>query len=202
MADDDPLLAEIAACRICAAQFAATATAHRPNPVVWFRHATPILVAGQAPGLRVHRAGRPFFDRSGDRLRDWMGLEAAQFYDRDLVSVLPAAFCFPGYNAKGHDLPPPPICARTWGARSVAAIGPVQVRVLVGGYAQRLHLGVKTGVTETVRNWRAFGPDTFALPHPSWRNNAWLRRNPWFEEDLLPRLRARVAEILTGARHR
>jgi uracil-DNA glycosylase len=118
------------------------------------------------------------------------------FYDRDRVAVLPTAFCFPGYDAKGADLPPPPVCWETWHARALEAIGPVRLRVLVGGAAQKRHLGVRTGVTETVRNWRAHAPDTFVLPHPSWRNNAWLKKNPWFEAELLPDLRAAVQAAL------
>ncbi|MBI1219463.1 MAG: uracil-DNA glycosylase family protein [Rhodobacteraceae bacterium] len=200
MAPTDTALAEeIRACRLCAARFAATATAHPPRPVVWFRPGARLLIAGQAPGLRVHEAGRPFADASGDRLRDWLGLTATEFYDLHRVAVVPMAFCFPGYDAKGSDLPPPPLCAATWHAKVMAALPGLRLRVLVGGHAFGWHLGAK-GVTATVARWRevaaAGAPVTFPLPHPSWRNTAWLKRNPWFEADLLPVLRAEVRRVM------
>lgn len=195
---DADLQDNIRACRICADRFAATATRHGPNPVVWFRRGTPIMIAGQAPGLQVHKHGKPFVDRSGDRLRAWMGLDRETFYDRNLVSVLPAAFCFPGYDASGADLPPPSVCAATWFASAVEEMSGIRLRVLVGGYAHRLHMGKQGGVTETVRAWRSHAPHTFVLPHPSWRNNAWLRRNPWFEAELVPELRKAVRATLGG----
>jgi uracil-DNA glycosylase len=190
------LAQRIAACRLCAGRFAATATAHAPRPVVWFRPGARILVAGQAPGLRVHRSGRPFDDPSGLRLRAWLGLDEAAFWDRARVAVIPMAFCFPGYDAQGADLPPPPLCARTWHDEVMAAAGPFALRVLVGGAALRWHLGTRAGVTATVAGWRDHAPATFPLPHPSWRNTAWLKRNPWFEAELVPALRARVAEVM------
>ncbi|MBN8630167.1 MAG: uracil-DNA glycosylase family protein [Rhodobacterales bacterium] len=190
------LVEEITACRLCAGRFEATATAHEPRPVVWFRPGAHILVAGQAPGLRVHESGRPFTDRSGDRLRDWMGITEAEFYDRDRVAIVPMAFCFPGYDAKGADLPPPPICAQTWRDRVMAALGPVRLTLLVGGAAIRWQLGAKD-VTAAVAEWRGLAAaGVFPLPHPSWRNTAWLKRNPWFEAELLPALRARVREVM------
>lgn len=192
----DPLVTDIRACRICADRFAATATGHRPRPVAWFRPGARIVIAGQAPGARVHDSGLPFDDRSGDRLRDWLGLDRATFYDRDRIAIIPMAFCFPGYDAKGSDLPPPPICAATWHDRVFARLGDVALTVLVGGYAQRHHLGVRSNVTDTVAGWRAHAPEVFPLPHPSWRNTAWLKRNPWFETELLPVLRHRVAQVL------
>ena len=187
----DTLSAEISACQLCAGRFAATATAHAPRPVVWFRPEARILIAGQAPGLRVHEAGRPFADPSGDRLRDWLGVSEDEFYDLKRV-----AFCFPGYDAKGSDLPPPPVCARTWRAATMAALPGIRLTILVGGYAQKWHLGAGTGVTDRVRAWRDHAPAVFPLPHPSWRNTAWLRKNPWYATDLLPVLRARVREVL------
>ncbi|WP_102108287.1 uracil-DNA glycosylase family protein [Oceaniglobus roseus] len=183
----------LAACTLCADRFAATATAHRPRPVVWFRPGVRILIAGQAPGARVHASGRPFSDPSGDRLRDWTGLDAETFYDRDRVAIVPMGFCFPGYDAKGSDLPPPAICARTWRNAVMDHIGHVPLTLLVGGYAQKWHLGPGT-VAAHVAAWRDHAPAVFPLPHPSWRNTAWLRRHPWFEAELLPALRARVAE--------
>ncbi|MFD3189773.1 uracil-DNA glycosylase family protein [Sedimentitalea sp. HM32M-2] len=186
---------EIAGCDLCRARFAATATAHRPRPVVWFRHATPILIAGQAPGMRVHDSGRPFSDRSGDRLRQWMGVDEGVFYDRRIVSILPTSFCFPGYSAKGADLPPPPICWDTWHARCLAQIGPSRLRLIVGGHAMRRHLGHRGSVTEAVKAWRDHAPQTFVLPHPSWRNTAWLRANPWFQREVLPALQQAVQRV-------
>ncbi|MFC2967702.1 uracil-DNA glycosylase family protein [Acidimangrovimonas pyrenivorans] len=199
------LVREIEACRLCAERFAATATGHNPRPVVWFRPGARLLIAGQAPGMRVHKAGRPFADPSGDRLRDWLGIDEATFYDRSRVAVVPMAFCFPGYDAKGSDLPPPPLCAATWHARVMAALPELELMVLVGGASQRWHLGTRKGVTETVRNWREIcdaGPGTpgspriLPLPHPSWRNTGWLKRNPWFAAELLPVLRDAVARTL------
>lgn len=192
------LTARIRDCRLCAPRFAATQTAHSPRPVVWFRTSARVLIAGQAPGARVQVSGRPFTDPSGDRLRDWLGLDESAFYDLEKVAVVPMAFCFPGYNAKKADLPPPPICARTWHDQVMAQLGEVRLTILVGAYAHRWHLGVKTSVNATVANWRAFAPKVFTLPHPSWRNTAWLKKNPWFEAELLPVLRARVKEVLNG----
>ncbi|WP_193142304.1 uracil-DNA glycosylase family protein [Meridianimarinicoccus sp. MJW13] len=196
--DFTALCDEIRDCRLCADRFAATATTHAPRPVVWLRRSARIVVAGQAPGARVHDSGVPFDDRSGDRLRDWMGLTRDAFYDRNRVAVLPMAFCFPGYNAKGADLPPPPLCARTWHARVMPQLPHRRLLLVVGGYAQKWHLGAaaKGGVTATVQDWRSFLPQALPLPHPSWRNTAWLKRHPWFETDLLPDLRQRVRAIL------
>lgn len=191
------LLQDIAACRLCADRFAATHTQHSPRPVVWFRPDARILIVGQAPGARVHEAGKPFFDRSGDRLRDWMGIDEATFYDQSKLAILPMAFCFPGYNAKGSDLPPPKICAATWRDRAMALMGDVPLTLLIGQYAQNWHLGKTGGVTDTVARWRDFGPNRIPLPHPSWRNTGWLKKHPWFEAELLPVLRARVQEALS-----
>ena len=187
---------ELATCTICADRFAATHTQHQPRPVVWFRPGVRILIAGQAPGARVHESGRPFTDPSGDRLRDWMGVDAETFYDRDKLAIVPMAFCFPGYNAKGSDLPPPKICAKTWRDQVMARVGEVPLVLLIGGFAQSWHLGTRVGVTETVAAWRDYAPNSFPLPHPSWRNTGWLKKNPWFEADVLPSLRARVKDVL------
>ena len=188
---------EIRACRLCADRFAATRTAHAPQPVVWLSAQAPILIASQAPGLRAHGSGLPFDDASGDRLRAWLGVDRAAFYDRDRFTIAPMGFCFPGYDAKGGDLPPPRLCAETWRARVMAAMPQVRLTVLIGGYAQAWHLGTK-GVTEAVARWREFAPAVIPLPHPSWRNTAWLKRHPWFEAELVPVLRARVAEALAA----
>ena len=183
----------IRGCQICRARFAATATAHAPRPVVWFDPRARILIAGQAPGLRVHQSGQPFSDPSGERLRDWMALTPEQFYDRDQIAIVPMAFCFPGYTAAGHDLPPPPICATTWRAQVMAALPDLRLTLLLGAAAMRWHLGAGK-VADRVTHWRDFAKDgIFPLPHPSWRNTGWLNRNPWFAEDLLPELRRSVA---------
>ena len=195
MSDPRELTADIAACRLCEERFKATATAHAPRPVPWLSTVAPVLVSGQAPGKQVHEKGRPFDDPSGVRLRDWMGIDAATFYDRSRVAVLPMAFCFPGYDAKGSDLPPPPICRRTWHDRAMAEMGQVKLILAIGGYAQSYHLGTRA-VTQTVANWRAHVPRVVPLPHPSWRNTHWLKKHPWFEAELVPWLRARVAELL------
>ena len=192
------LTEEIGACRLCADRFAATRTAHRPRPVVWADSPARILVAGQAPGLRVHEIGKPFWDRSGDRLRDWMGIDKDTFYDTSKLAVVPMAFCFPGYDAKGSDLPPPQICAGTWRTRILSHLTDVRLTLVIGGYAQAWHLDQPKGrgVTETVKAWRDSLPHTIPLPHPSWRNTGWLKRNPWFEAELLPVLRDRVQKAL------
>jgi uracil-DNA glycosylase len=190
------LAQDIRACRLCSDRFALTHTGHQPRPVAWFQKGARILIAGQAPGARVHASGRPFTDPSGDRLRDWLGIDAAVFYDKSKLAIVPMAFCFPGYNAKGSDLPPPKICGDTWHDRVMDHLGEMPLTVLVGGYAHKYHLGVKTGVTQTVQAWQTRAPHVFALPHPSWRNTGWIKQNPWFETETLPSLRARVQEVL------
>ncbi|MGY3437810.1 MULTISPECIES: uracil-DNA glycosylase family protein [unclassified Marinovum] len=190
------LLAEISACTLCTDRFAATATRHAPRPVIQYAPGARILIAGQAPGARVHKSGKPFTDPSGDRLRDWMGIGNGAFYDPSQVAIFPMAFCFPGYTAKGADLPPPPICARTWRTALMESLPPFDLTLLVGGYAQKWHLKTRATVTDTVAAWRDTAPQVFPLPHPSWRNTGWLKKNPWFETDLLPVLRDRVQEVL------
>lgn len=194
---DSTLSARISACRLCQQRFAATASRHAPRPVVWFRPGARLLIVGQAPGARVHASGQPFTDRSGDRLRDWTGLDAASFYDLDRVAIVPMAFCFPGYDAKGADLPPPPVCAQTWRDQVMAQLRP-RLTLLVGGHAIRWHLGGRN-MTQTVAAWRVHAPAVFPLPHPSWRNTAWLARNPWFQAELLPRLRHAVRDVMDNA---
>jgi uracil-DNA glycosylase len=167
--------------------------------VIWFQPGARVLIASQAPGMKVHKANTPFWDASGVRLRDWMGVTEQAFYDRSRIAIVPMAFCFPGYDAKGSDLPPPPICAQTWRRDVLGGLPNVRLTLLIGGYAQKWHLGAsaKGGVTKTVAAWRDFAPDVIPLPHPSWRNTGWLNRNPWFAQDLLPYLRTRIAEELT-----
>lgn len=187
---------EIENCAICAERFSKTHTAHAPRPVTWFRSSARILIAGQAPGMKVHLSGRPFTDPSGDRLRQWLGITPEVFYDRTQIAIVPMAFCFPGYSASGSDLPPPPICALTWRDRVMAELTEIQLTVVIGSYAMGFHLGKKMPVTEAVAAWQTRGDAVFVLPHPSWRNTAWLRKNPWFEQGVVPRLQARVKEIL------
>ncbi|MDQ2092174.1 uracil-DNA glycosylase family protein [Marimonas arenosa] len=190
------LTEDIRACRLCAGDFARTKTAHLPRPVVWFSPDSRVLVAGQAPGMRVHETGLPFNDASGDRLRAWMGVDRTAFYDRKRFAVVPMAFCFPGYDSNGSDLPPPRRCSETWHPRVMQALSKLRLKILVGGYAHRWHLGVKTGVSETVQRWRALPEGVFALPHPSWRNTGWLKKNPWFEAEVVPALRQAIEEAL------
>ena len=195
---NDDLPDRIRACRLCATRFAATATRHAPRPVVWFAPGAPVLVVGQAPGIRAHEAQKPFYDASGRRLREWMGVDEATFYDTSRIAIGPMAFCFPGYNAAGSDLPPPPICSATWRDEMMQTLSP-RLILLIGSYAQRWHLGAEAtrgGVAATVARWREVGPLYLPLPHPSWRNTGWLNRNPWFAAEVLPVLRARLEELL------
>lgn len=197
VSDIELLRNEISACRLCADRFAATRTAHAPRPVVWLGTDRPrIVIAGQAPGARVHASGRPFTDPSGDRLRDWMGIDQQVFYDRSRIAILPMAFCFPGYDARGADLPPPRQCAATWRARLMDSLARPALLLLVGRYAMDWHLGRGASVRDRVAGWTAHFPHVLPLPHPSWRNTAWLKKNPWFEAELVPRLRDRVTEVL------
>ncbi|HRP11936.1 MAG TPA: uracil-DNA glycosylase family protein [Terricaulis sp.] len=186
----DALVAEIRACRACELP-------HAPRPVVWVDSRARILIAGQAPGRRVHESGVPWDDPSGDRLRQWLQMERAAFYDRTKIAVAAMGFCYPG-TVKGADLPPRRECAPLWRGKLLPLLKNVRLTLLVGSYAQRYHLGAaaKPTLGETVRAWRDYPPSVMPLPHPSWRNSAWLKRNPWFEEELLPDLRARVSSAL------
>ena len=158
---------------------------------------TRILIAGQAHGRRVHESGLPFDDPSGDRLRAWMGVDRTTFYDHPAIGVAAMAFCFPGTSPKGGDYPPPRRCAQLWRSRLVSELPNIELTLLVGSYAQAWALGTRGAMAETIRNWRAFLPDVLVLPHPSWRNTAWLTRNPWFEAEVTPYLQARVKVILS-----
>ena len=189
------LLTEIRACRACAGEFG-----FAPRPVVFVRPQTRLLICGQAPGRRVHESGLPFTDPSGDRLRDWLGIDADTFYNHPAFGVAAMAFCFPGTNPKGGDYPPPPRCAALWRARLLARLPKVELTLLVGGYAQAWALKgqAKANMTETVRGWRDHLPVAIPMPHPSWRNTGWLKRNPWFETDVIPYLQDRVRAILAA----
>jgi uracil-DNA glycosylase len=187
------VLDDIAACRACAGELP-----HEPRPVVRVSTQTTLLICGQAPGRRVHESGMPFTDPSGDRLRSWMGVDYETFYGRPEIGVAAMAFCFPGTNPKGGDFPPPPRCAQLWRPQLLAGLPRVELTLLVGGYAQDWALGprAKGNMTETVRAWRDYAPAFLPMPHPSWRNTGWLKRNPWFETEVAPYLRQRVLEIL------
>lgn len=197
--------AAIAACRLCRdapARGREDRLPHEPRPVAVVSDRARILIAGQAPGLRVHESGLPFNDASGDRLRQWLAVTREDFYDPDKFAILPMGFCFPGYDAQGSDLPPRRECAPLWRARVIAAMPQVELVLAIGQYAQGWHLGAAKAksMTETVRDWRRHlgrneAPAVLALPHPSWRNTGWLKKNPWFEDDVLPELRKRVKTL-------
>ncbi len=196
------LIADIRACRICVDRPAGTPLPHEPNPVLRISPTAKILIAGQAPGTRVHASGKPFTDPSGDRLREWMGIGEEEFYDEARVAIVPMGFCFPGLDAKGGDLPPRKECAAHWRALVMQHLRHVRLILVIGQYAQGWHLedARRKSLTETVRNWREyadnFDPPVLPLPHPSWRNNAWLKRNPWFADEILPHLQAQVKHLL------
>tara|TARA_R110002072_G_scaffold4404_4_gene30903 strand:- start:76 stop:666 length:591 start_codon:yes stop_codon:yes gene_type:complete len=191
--DLDQLLSDIRACRVCAAHMP-----HQPRPIVQAAPGARILIIGQAPGTRVQASGRPFTDASGDRLREWMGVDETVFYDASKIAIAPMGFCFPGLDAAGSDLPPRTECAPLWQEKLINQLDNVKLTLLVGLHAQRFHLGsqVRKTMTDTVREAAAFGPDYLPLPHPSWRNSAWLRKNPWFAARILPMLRCRIKELL------
>jgi uracil-DNA glycosylase len=187
----DRLLKDIRACTICAEHLP-----HDPRPIIRAKETARIVIAGQAPGTRVHASGMPFTDPSGDRLRDWMGVDKDTFYDDTKIAIVPMGFCFPGLDAKGGDLPPRKECAPAWRDKVFAKLKNVELTLLVGTYSQTWHLETKRALTETVEAWRDHGPKFVPLPHPSWRNNAWIKKNPWFEAELLPHLRRRISRIL------
>ena len=185
------VLADIRACRACLGELP-----HEPRPVVRVAPETRILISGQAPGRRVHESGLPFDDPSGDRLRSWLGVNRETFYGDRRIGVAGMAFCFPGTDPKGGDYPPPQRCAEQWRARLLDQLPNVELHLLVGSYAIDWTRGRRSPMTGAVANWREHLPHAIPLPHPSWRNTAWLKKNPWFEEDVTPYLRLRVAEIL------
>ncbi len=192
--DLDAVLADIRACRACVGELP-----HEPRPVVRVFPETRLLICGQAPGRRVHESGMPFTDPSGDRLRDWMGIDAGTFYGDHRIGVAAQAFCYPGTAPQGGDYPPPRRCATLWRSRLLEALPRMELTLLVGGYSQVWALGerARANMTETVQAWRDYAPSILPLPHPSWRNTAWLKRNLWFEAEVVPWLRGRVGELLT-----
>jgi uracil-DNA glycosylase len=199
----DALLSAYRACRICRdAPRHGKPLAHEPRPIIQFSASARICIASQAPGTKVHASGRPFTDASGDRLRHWLGLSPEVFYDASRVAIIPMGGCFPGQDAKGGDLPPRRECAEEWRGRFLDALPHLELILLIGQYAMRWHLGdaMAGGLTETVADWRRVHaikkqPRMLPLPHPSWRNNGWLRRNAWFEAETLPFLRREVAKL-------
>jgi uracil-DNA glycosylase len=185
------LLSEVRGCVLCAKHLPLG-----PRPVVQMQRSARILIAGQAPGRKVHETGVPFNDASGDRLRAWLGLSREVFYDAGQVAILPMGFCFPGTGRSG-DLPPRPECAPAWRAALMSQLKHLRLTLVIGQYAQAYHLPNEGGsVTEAVKAWRKNWPHTVPLPHPSPRNNLWLKRNPWFEKELVPALRLRVKDVL------
>jgi len=201
--DVSALQAEIEACRICVEKPLKDSLPHEPRPVVRLSKTARLCIAGQAPGLRVHESGEPFDDASGDRLREWMGVDRDTFYDRSRLAIVPMSFCFPGYDKNKSDLPPRKECRLAWHDRIFAAMPQVELVLTIGLYAQAHHMGAERScsMTETVRNWRQhfqrnIAPKVLPLPHPSWRNTSWLRKNPWFEEEVLPVLRKETQCLL------
>jgi uracil-DNA glycosylase len=197
MTDFDNLLARVRSCTRCAAEL--------PNgaqPIVQIHPAARILIAGQAPGRAAHASGIPFDDPSGVRLRSWLGITVTTFYDPRLFALVPMAFCYPGSGRSG-DLPPPPCCAETWRDRLLSLLPDLQLTVVLGQYAHGYHFrDGRATLTERVAAWRDYWPDLVPLPHPSPRNALWLRRHPWFEQEVLPVLQQRVAEILHSVEKR
>jgi len=187
MASLQTLLPRVRACRICE-----LVLPHGPRPVVQISRSATILIAGQAPGRRVHETGIPFNDPSGERLREWMGIDRSTFYDDKKIALLPMGFCYPGTGANG-DLPPRPECAAAWRRDLLNNLPRLQFTIVIGQYAQAYHLPQeKLTVTGAVRAWKTFWPAQMPLPHPSPRNQLWLKKNPWFTRDVLPALRQRV----------
>lgn len=198
------LATEIQACRLCRdAPIFPPILPHEPRPVAVLSSTAPIVICGQAPGNKVNQTGIPFNDPSGDRLRQWLGVSRDVFYNPDYFSIIPMGFCFPGYDKHGGDLPPRKECRQIWHDRVFASMPQLRVVLTIGHYAQAYHLkrlGMKphSSVTETVAHWRDYlhsnslKEKLIPLPHPSWRNSGWLKRNPWFETELLPSLRQLV----------
>ncbi len=185
------LMSEVRACTICAPQLP-----HAPRPVLQLHQNASILIAGQAPGRKVHESGVPFDDASGKRLREWMGVTSEVFYNPEQVAILPMGFCYPGKSTSG-DLPPLKICATTWRQSVLAELSSVRLTLIIGQYAQKWHLDEpRKNLTETVRAWSDYDESIMPMPHPSPRNNIWLAKNRWFEKELLPTLKKRVADTL------
>lgn len=193
--DIEPLKAKIRQCEVCL--HAVKSLPVTPNPILQGNASSKIRIIGQAPGNLAHASGRPFTDPSGVRLRDWMGVTEDEFYNEDLFAVTPMGFCFPGQDNKGGDLPPRKECAPLWQELLTQAMTGVELTLLVGMYAVKEYLGDKSqrNLTETVKHWRDYGPDIMPMPHPSWRNNGWIKRHEWFAEELVE-LKRRIRELI------
>lgn len=189
----DVLLAEIRACRLCEGRLPLG-----PRPVLRASGTARVALCSQAPGTKVHASGRPFTDRSGDRLREWLGVDSATFYDERRIAIVPMGFCYPGVDEHGGDLPPRPECRATWHDKLFQLLPRIELIVVIGSHAMAYHLGKrrKPSVRATVEAFREYLPRVIPLPHPSWRNNAWLDRNPWFTAELLPVLRESVHRLI------
>ena len=186
-------MAKARACQLCHAHLPLG-----PNPIVRARAGARVLIIGQAPGTKVHESGIPWNDRSGDRLRDWLDLDRDAFYDEGRIAIMPMGFCYPGRDDRGGDKPPRPECAPLWHPPLLEALPQISLTLLIGQYAQRRYLPdpqYKT-LSETVAAWREYLPSHLPLPHPSWRNTAWLKRHPWFQRELILELRRRIAALL------
>jgi uracil-DNA glycosylase len=193
------------ACRICVETPLGRPLPHEPRPVLLPSSEARILIASQAPGTKVHLSGMPFTDASGDRLRSWLGVTSEEFYDRKNFAIVPMGFCFPGQDTRGADLPPRRECAPAWRAPLMDLMPQIELVLTIGLYAQAWHMGEtrRGSLTETVMNWREVfavptRPVVLPLPHPSWRNTGWLKKNPWFEMDLLPFLKSEIRRRLTA----
>ncbi|CAG7856264.1 hypothetical protein MCAMS1_00681 [biofilm metagenome] len=185
-------LAQVRSCDLCASHLP-----FPPKPILQIHPEACILIAGQAPGRKAHDAGRPFADASGIRLRDWLGIPESVFYSETTIAILPMGFCYPGSDSHG-DRQPRTECAAHWRHRLLALMPNIEMTILVGHYAQAWHLGKNVNLTETVRNWRAVWPCYLPIPHPSPRNNLWIKRNPWFETEILPKAKERIAALITN----
>jgi uracil-DNA glycosylase len=186
------LLNEIKSCIACK-----NSLPHKPRPVVSFSKQSKIIIIGQAPGIKVHNSGIPWDDASGKRLRQWLNVTENQFYDAKFFGIVPMGFCYPG-KGKSGDLPPRPECAELWMGKVQSSLSNVRLTLLIGQYAQKYFLGnsLKPTLTETVRNWQEYTPKYIVLPHPSPRNNIWLKKNSWFEKENAPQIKKRVKEII------
>ena len=190
--DFQDLSKEIRSCTLCEPNLPEGA-----NPVFQASPEARILIVGQAPGIRVHQSGIPFDDPSGDRLRNWMGVNSGVFYNASKIAIIPMGFCYPG-TSKSGDLPPRPECAKTWRRPLLERLPNIKLTMVIGQYAIAWHLGNRKqkNLTLTVQNWKDYGPEIMPLPHPSPRNNIWIKKNPWFSEDVLPQLRKAVRALL------
>jgi uracil-DNA glycosylase len=187
------LLREIDVCQVCA-----TCLPLGSRPVLSAAKSARLLIIGQAPGSKVHQSGVPWSDASGDRLRDWMGIDTSVFYDKTKVAIVPMGFCYPGASGSGGDNPPRPECATLWHERLIKYLSRVELTLLVGQYAHRRYLGSKrkTSLTQTVRAFADYGPKFLPLPHPSWRSAIWVKKNPWFEQEIIPSLRKAIRQVI------